>query len=36
MFCASSTFLIGKMSEVTFSEGEYDTGKSISADIGAG
>jgi hypothetical protein len=33
---ASSTFLMGKRVEIGFSGGAYDTGKSISTDIGAG
>jgi hypothetical protein len=36
MFLASSTFLMGKRVEIGFSGGAYDTGKSISTDIGAG
>jgi hypothetical protein len=33
---ASSTFLVGKAAEIVFSGGAYDTGKDVSADIGAG
>jgi lysyl-tRNA synthetase class I len=32
----SSTFLVGKAGEIVFSGGAYDTGKDVSADIGAG
>ena len=34
--CGSSTFLVGKRVGIGFSGGAYDTGKSISTDIGAG
>jgi hypothetical protein len=33
---ASSTFLVGKRAGMGFSGGAYDTGKDVSADIGAG
>jgi hypothetical protein len=35
-YFGSSTFLVGKAVEIGFSGGAYDTGKSISTDIGAG
>jgi hypothetical protein len=33
---ASSTFLVGKRAGMVFSGGEYDTGKDVSTDTGAG
>jgi hypothetical protein len=36
MFSGSSTFLVGKAGGIGFSGGAYDTGKSVSTDIGAG
>jgi restriction system protein len=36
LILASSTFLVGKRAGMVFSGGEYDTGKDVSADIGAG
>jgi hypothetical protein len=34
-FSGSSTFLMGKVGEIGFSGGTYDTRKSVSSDIGA-
>jgi hypothetical protein len=36
VFSGSSTFLVGKRVGIGFSGGVYDTGKSVSTDIGAG